>query len=118
VPAQVANGEIPYKQFKKEFIDVGKEAEKEAMKIVGRMEEAQDQRDDGSDLNVKHMVEIEEVRSMHMHLACTESSVRMHLACTATSARMHSACITSRARMHLACTASSAHACRSGCRMT
>lgn len=60
---QVANGEMPYGQFKRDFIDAGKEAEAEAMRIVDSM--------DGNggvpvassapDLNVKHMVEIEEV---------------------------------------------------------
>jgi hypothetical protein len=58
---QVANGEVPYGKFKREFIDAGKEAEAEAMKIVDKMEGGNTR--SASDLNVKHMVEIEEVCS-------------------------------------------------------
>lgn len=65
---QVANGEVRYGDFKRNFIDAGKEAETEAMKIVDRMEGGGTSRT-SDDLNVKHMVEIEEVR-LHALTTC------------------------------------------------
>lgn len=61
----MANGEVPYGQFKREFIDVGKEAETEAMRIIDSLEGGSAPA--GADLNVKHTVEIEEVRFLHMY---------------------------------------------------
>ena len=66
---QVANGEVRYEDFKRDFIDAGKEAETEAMKIVDSME-GNDAARSSDDLNVQHMVEIEEVRIACMGCLC------------------------------------------------
>lgn len=77
---QVANGEVPYGEFKRDFIDAGKEAETEAMKIVDRMEGGAAR--SSSDLNVKHMVEIEEVRSalFEVYVCLKNAPVLVHQA--------------------------------------
>lgn len=62
---QVAGGETPYTQFKKEFIDIGggRRAEMEARAVIEQMDGQQDGAGSGSESerDVQHTVEVTEV---------------------------------------------------------
>ena len=65
---QVARGDMPYQQFKADFVDIGRRAEMEARAVIEKMDGQQDGSSSGSesDRDVQHTVEVTEVCLLHL----------------------------------------------------